>query len=109
MLDAITNISTRIIENTSNEAGGSGSSRGADNAEVKAGIENLQTMLVAQDAKMDKMAEMGKENSWTDVVRRKHKKNAVDVIPTLETAASQKAATRNNDRCCQLRRFHCTV
>lgn len=50
VLDAISSIKARTIENTSNEVGDSGTSG------VRTEIENLQTMLAAQDVKIDKMA-----------------------------------------------------
>lgn len=58
------------------------------------GIANLQTMLVTQDPKMNKMAEMGQEASWTDVVRRKKKKNAAEAIPTPGTVTNPPLVAR---------------
>ncbi|CAI6375039.1 unnamed protein product [Macrosiphum euphorbiae] len=76
VLDAISRVGTRT--SGGNEAGEYDRPGGTDSAEVKAAVANLQTLLEAQSAKMDEMAERGKQTAWTDVVRSKGKKDKGD-------------------------------
>jgi len=55
-------------------------------------------MLAAQEVKIDKMAETGKESSWKDVVKRKQRKRVADERPTLglntDTPPAETVSTR---------------
>jgi len=72
VLDAISSVGTRVTG--AKKVSDSGRSGGTDSVEVRAAVTNLQTMLEAQNAKIDEMAELGKQTSWTDVVRNKSEK-----------------------------------
>lgn len=71
VLDAIASVSEKV---TGYEDGDFVRPGGANSAEVKAAVVNLQTMIEAQSAKMEEMAEQGKQTSWTDVVRKTTKR-----------------------------------
>lgn len=93
VLDAISSVGTR--SSGENEASDCDRPGGTDSAEVKAAVANLQTLLEAQSAKMDEMAERGKQTAWTDVVRSKGKKDKgdkADVKPTEQASSHRRGA-----------------
>jgi len=94
VLDAIAGVGARVSGD--HEDGNSGRSGGNNSTEVKAAVANLQALIEAQGAKMEELADRGKQSSWTEVVK-KNKRKGKDDKPAEKVAVpvvTQRRGTR---------------
>lgn len=97
VLEAIASVSEKVTG--AYEDGDSVRPGSTNSAEVKTAVANLQMMLEAQSAKMEEMAELGKQTSWTDVVRKNTKRGKgekpVDKPAELAVAETRRTNQKN--------------
>jgi len=76
VLDAIAGVGAKVTGE--HEDDNSGRSGGNNSTEVKAAVANLHALIEAQGAKIEEIAELGKQSSWTEVVKKNKRKDKGD-------------------------------